>query len=173
MSSGTPKSKIEKSSIFPVYKFVDIPDLRLGPRRLAFGTPRGSWDPRLRTTALSRENFYFWQTKFWKVGIYPPSTLRRPNYIYILVMPSLSKNILHFLCSDCRGPSISSGIIGPWPLQGYRWVNQKNYSQFFRERSLGFIKLLNNFFRIIGLMHSPFRVRSNCRVIANQQFFLA
>jgi len=33
-------------------KFVDIPDLRLGPPRLAFGTPRGSQDPRLRTTHL-------------------------------------------------------------------------------------------------------------------------
>jgi len=33
-------------------KFVDILDLRLGPPRLAFGTPRGSWDPRLRTTAV-------------------------------------------------------------------------------------------------------------------------
>jgi len=33
-------------------KFVDIPDLRLGPPRLAFGTPRGSQDPRLRTTVL-------------------------------------------------------------------------------------------------------------------------
>jgi len=32
--------------------FVDIPDLRLGPVRLAFGTPRGSRDPRLRTTGL-------------------------------------------------------------------------------------------------------------------------
>jgi len=31
---------------------VDILDLRLGPPRLAFGTPRGSRDPRLRTTVL-------------------------------------------------------------------------------------------------------------------------
>jgi len=34
-------------------KFVDIPDLRLGPPRLAFGTPRGSRNPRLRTTVLA------------------------------------------------------------------------------------------------------------------------
>jgi len=34
-------------------EFVDIPDLRLGPPRLAFGTPRGSRDPRLRTTGLA------------------------------------------------------------------------------------------------------------------------
>jgi len=33
-------------------KFVDIPDLRFGPPRLAFGTPRGSRDPRLRTNEL-------------------------------------------------------------------------------------------------------------------------
>jgi len=35
-------------------KFVDIPDLRLGPPSLAFGTPRGSRDPRLRTIGLVR-----------------------------------------------------------------------------------------------------------------------
>jgi len=37
-------------------KFVDIPHLRLGPPRLAFGTPRGSRDPRLRTTALTGQS---------------------------------------------------------------------------------------------------------------------
>jgi len=37
-------------------EFVDIPDLRLGPPRLAFGTPRGSRDPRLRTTGLVNES---------------------------------------------------------------------------------------------------------------------
>jgi len=36
----------------------DIPDLRLGPPRLAFGTPRGSRDPSLRTTALDLEITY-------------------------------------------------------------------------------------------------------------------
>jgi len=33
-------------------EIVDIPDLPLGPPRLAFGTPGGSRDPRLRTTVL-------------------------------------------------------------------------------------------------------------------------
>jgi len=37
-------------------EIVDIPDLRLGPPRLAFGTPRGSRDPRLRTTVLVRHD---------------------------------------------------------------------------------------------------------------------
>jgi len=34
-------------------KFDDISDLHLGPPRLAFGTPRGSRDPRLRTTGVA------------------------------------------------------------------------------------------------------------------------
>jgi len=50
-------------------KFVDIPDLHLGPPRLAFWTPRGSRDPRLRTTGLvfrKRKLFcYFCRTKFF------------------------------------------------------------------------------------------------------------
>jgi len=40
-------------------KFVDITDLRLGPLRLAFGTPRGFRDPRLRTTEVDKGRAHF------------------------------------------------------------------------------------------------------------------